>query len=347
MPSPEPGSEQASSAPSPGGPSSEQTPSSASVDAPAEGSAEGDTPGIVEAPSTPAVTRVVLSAGDDTVRIGDRVALTASASTADGAPVRSQAVWSVSDPSLARIERDGAGHVIVGIAPGRVRVEAEVDGVTGGMSLDVVEEVTALSLSPGNGRIKVGDTMRIEVFDQIGRSTDASFHSSDPGVAFVSEDGFLAGVSPGTVTVTATAVGLRADAEYTVEPAEPDTDAESEEPAPDMKMMTDPDSVYGPLEITELPVLMNEDEYARAVNEAYPQFLREVGVGGAVRLELRIDRDGTVREARVVEPGSSREALEAAAVVIGRGLRFRPARRFGEAVATSGFEFVVEFDPGT
>jgi protein TonB len=73
---------------------------------------------------------------------------------------------------------------------------------------------------------------------------------------------------------------------------------------------------------------------ARNRRPNYPESSRRRGQEGTVMLELRVDANGRVTEARVVE-SSGFNALDAAAVETLREWRFRPAQRGGMPVAGS------------
>jgi protein TonB len=61
----------------------------------------------------------------------------------------------------------------------------------------------------------------------------------------------------------------------------------------------------------------------------YPDIARSGGIEGVVRLEVVVDRDGAVRSARVLEPGS---LFDDAALKAARQWRFRPATVNGHPV---------------
>jgi protein TonB len=93
-----------------------------------------------------------------------------------------------------------------------------------------------------------------------------------------------------------------------------------------------------PSQVTSLPEPLSCD----IPKSEYPEEARRLGIEGVVKLRLVIDREGVVREARVVrDPG---HGLGPAAQ---RGIktycRFRPARRNGEAVATE-IPYTIRFE---
>lgn len=72
------------------------------------------------------------------------------------------------------------------------------------------------------------------------------------------------------------------------------------------------------------PVLRDRDRVSRILEREYPSRLRDAGVTGTVELWLYVEADGRVTDAEVRE-SSGNEALDAAAVRVGRQMRFRPA----------------------
>jgi protein TonB len=94
-----------------------------------------------------------------------------------------------------------------------------------------------------------------------------------------------------------------------------------------------------PTQVTVLPRPLGE---CRPPTDEYPQAALRLGIEGLVVLVLTIDEAGGISDARVVEdPG---HGLGPAAVAsVRRHCRFQPARRGGDAVATS-FRFKVRFE---
>lgn len=99
------------------------------------------------------------------------------------------------------------------------------------------------------------------------------------------------------------------------------------------------DRYVPPTQVTVLPRPVGA--CAPPANE-YPDEALRLGVEGVVVLVLTVDESGKIADARVVEdPGHG--LGPAAAAVIRRHCRFEPARRGGDAVATS-FRFKVRFE---
>ncbi len=306
-------------------------------------------PVVVRPPTAdplPRVASVVVALPRDTLRVGDRVQLSATAATAGGDPVSSPVDWLASDSSIARVDRSGAQPMLVVLSPGRVSVTATIDDVGGTATAQVIEAVTALNLSPDGGTLALGDTVTIEVTDQDGRPLEASFESSDPAVATVSEAGMLEGQALGQITLHVSADGLTDEAIFTFgtpEPEEIQEEAASDSIAP---QEVDQEKAYEVSEITELPQIITTDiELNQLANDNYPPLLRDDNIGGQIILELRIDESGDVVDCGVHEQSEfARESLKVAACNVALMLRFEPAKLSGVSVKVSGFPFRVNFE---
>ncbi|MET0397530.1 MAG: energy transducer TonB [Longimicrobiaceae bacterium] len=74
------------------------------------------------------------------------------------------------------------------------------------------------------------------------------------------------------------------------------------------------------------PQLQNASEVQRLLVTLYPAALRSTGVTGRTEVALLIDESGTVRDARLVG-GSTHPDFDQPALLVSRGMRFRPARK--------------------
>ncbi len=75
---------------------------------------------------------------------------------------------------------------------------------------------------------------------------------------------------------------------------------------------------------TVAPELTNRDQVARALEQAYPESLREEGVGGKALIWFFIDESGRV-EKSLIKQSSGRDALDRAALEVAKVMRFTPA----------------------
>lgn len=72
------------------------------------------------------------------------------------------------------------------------------------------------------------------------------------------------------------------------------------------------------------PSILNTDEVVRAMERAYPPFLRDAGVGGTVHVRFHIDAEGVVQDFSI-DRSSGHGALDEAALSIADVYRFSPA----------------------
>ena len=80
------------------------------------------------------------------------------------------------------------------------------------------------------------------------------------------------------------------------------------------------------------PILQNAADVAAALKEAYPQDLKDAGIGGRVELWLYIDTSGAVENTEV-KTSSSNSALDLAAAEVARTMRYKPASNRDEPTA--------------
>lgn len=80
------------------------------------------------------------------------------------------------------------------------------------------------------------------------------------------------------------------------------------------------------------PRLLNESEVLDLLEEMYPAFLRDAGIGGEVGLLIHISEDGDVLEARV-RTSSDYAAFDEAARAVATSMRFSPAQARDRRVA--------------
>ena len=171
------------------------------------------------------VASVSVTPSEGTLVVGDTLRLSAGAYDADGVAVAdAEFSWSSSDESVATV---GAGGLVTAVAPGSATVTATADGVTGSSEVSVRSPVASVSVTPSEGTLPVGDTLRLsaEAYDADGvavADAEFSWSSSDEAVATV-DVGLLTAVAEGSATITATADGVTGSSEIAVfDPTNPD-----------------------------------------------------------------------------------------------------------------------------
>lgn len=82
---------------------------------------------------------------------------------------------------------------------------------------------------------------------------------------------------------------------------------------------------------TVAPSILNRSEVVRAMQHAYPPWLRDAGIGGTVRVYFFIQADGTVGKIQL-DQRSGHDELDQGALAVAAVYRFSPALNRGDAV---------------
>jgi len=147
---------------------------------------------------------------------------TATGTYSDGstADITNTVVWTSSAPLVASIL---PGGLATGVSSGEVTITATVGTVQGSATLTVTAPILeSIEVSPSSASIAVLQTQQ---FTATGTYSDGStaditdtviWASSNPGVATVAPGGLAAGISPGTVTITATVLTIEGSATLSV-----------------------------------------------------------------------------------------------------------------------------------
>lgn len=169
----------------------------------------------------------IAAVGGTTIPVGvvGEVGATGVLSNGTTVDLSDDVVWSVSDPSRASLQRGS----LTGVAVGPVEVTARYGPLQAVQSFTISNAVlTRLQVDPGTASIAAGFS---QVFTATGTFSDGStrpmtdavaWTSSDDGVATpAAEPGTVAGLSPGTATVSArhAASGIEGTATLQVTPA--------------------------------------------------------------------------------------------------------------------------------
>src|SRR5262245_62419158 len=141
------------------------------------------------------------------VQAGQTAAATASGADQNGAPMTLAGVqWSTSNPGIATVTSSGS---ITAVDVGTVQIIATSGGKTGQAALTVTRAVVAsVRVTPSTIRVAPGSTSLLSAtpLDASGNALTGravSWSTSDVNIATVT-NGLVAGVAPGTATITAT-----------------------------------------------------------------------------------------------------------------------------------------------
>jgi uncharacterized protein YjdB len=130
--------------------------------------------------------------------------------------------WNSSSPTVATIDGNG---VATGLANGTTQITAASGGVTSNaVTLTVTQRVARVDIAPMSSSVAVGGTKQFTAtaFDASGNvvaNAGISWFCSFSGVATIDNTGLVKGVSPGTVTIMASAGSVNSQpAAFTVTP---------------------------------------------------------------------------------------------------------------------------------
>lgn len=164
--------------------------------------------------------RIEIAPSSVSLSVHDQTALRASVVDATGRTVPNGAVfWSTEDASIATISPTG---LVTGESPGRARVAASAEGVTGTATVTVSAPVIAsVAIVPQNVTVLRGATAQLQAaaYDQSGHAIgglSTQWGSSDQSIATVDASGLVTGVNAGRTVVTAAIAGQFASATIVV-----------------------------------------------------------------------------------------------------------------------------------
>ena len=190
--------------------------------------ARADTaPPPVTAPAPPSaeLASVRISPRSLSVGVGETGRLRADAVDASGQSLTGKrASWSVRDPAVASITRDGQ---VTARAAGTTEVTATIEGRAATAVVTVAAEaVASVTVTPARVELETGQSTQLaaRVLGVRGTALDrpVEWQSAEPGVAGVSSGGTVTAVAPGVVLISATAGARLGQATVTVRaPAAP------------------------------------------------------------------------------------------------------------------------------
>ena len=163
-----------------------------------------------------AVAVVALSTDISSLEEGNTIQLSAETQDADGQTLSGRAIaWSSSDDGVAQVSSTG---LVTGVAAGAATVNATSEGVSGTATIEVSHgAVVSVEISLGAGNQLVA-TLR-DAAGHLLLDRAVTWTSTNPGVLGVeAQTGQLTVGMVGGATVTATAEGVTASANITVDP---------------------------------------------------------------------------------------------------------------------------------
>ena len=193
-------------------------PGSATITAASEG--KSGTASITVSPKP--VSAVIISPGQASVIMGQTVQLSAQVTDDQGSVLSGRPIsFTSSATSVATISSSG---LVTGVAPGTATITATSEGKSGTATVTVTPvPVASVIVSPSQPNVTVGQTIQLAATprsanDQPLTGRPAAWSSGAPGVATVSADGRVTGLSPGTAIIFASVEGVVGTATVTVRP---------------------------------------------------------------------------------------------------------------------------------
>ena len=168
------------------------------------------------------VDRVVLTPMSANVQVGTTLTLTATLLDAAGNAMRDRkVVWASEKENVATVSQSG---VVIALTAGEVRIAASSGGKSASATITVTARpVSLVRITPGSATISVSSSIPLEAeaLDASGAvvlGRPVTWSSSNETIAVVSTSGLVAGLSAGSVTITATIDGRAGTAAISVAP---------------------------------------------------------------------------------------------------------------------------------
>ncbi len=164
------------------------------------------------------VASVTIDAAPTMLDIGESAQLTATALDANGNGLNRPITWTSSHPSVASVDATG---YMRGLNEGTTTITASARGKSGTLTVEVLTPVASVTLDPPSGALAPDGTLQLDavILDGYGRriGREVTWTTSNAAIATVDQAGLLTGVTPGTVTITATARGKSGQGSYVVQ----------------------------------------------------------------------------------------------------------------------------------
>jgi serine/threonine-protein kinase len=152
-------------------------------------------------------------------QVGERYTITAVTMDQSGAILPGRGIrWTSLEPTVATVDADG---VVQAIAEGQARIQAECEGRSAELAVDVRGLAGQLDVIPGEGALAVGQVVRLLARWKSGvegfkAAPGATWSSSDPTILRVTPQGELTGIRPGSGRVRAAYGGQWCDVTFHV-----------------------------------------------------------------------------------------------------------------------------------
>ena len=169
---------------------------------------------VFQAMSPQTLTSITVTPANPSIITGALQQFVATGTYSDGSTqnLTSQATWTSSNPGVATINASG---LATGVSGGTTTISATLAGVTGNSTLTVKALPTLISIAviPANPTILIGASQQFTATGIYSDGTQdltsqATWTSSNPGMAAINAGGLATGISTGATTVSATLAGV-------------------------------------------------------------------------------------------------------------------------------------------
>lgn len=171
-------------------------------------------------PDGPTVDRIEVNPISLTIVVGETGPVTARVIDGDGKTDASRRVfWTTQNAAIATVSQTG---VVSGVATGATQIAASSGGKSTLVPVTVnARPVSQVRLSPTTATVQAGATTALVAnpVDATGTTVPGrtiSWNTSAPAIATVTSQGVVAGIAPGTATISATVDGVAGTAVVTV-----------------------------------------------------------------------------------------------------------------------------------
>jgi len=154
------------------------------------------------------VNAVTIEPALATLDVAEVIQLNAALRDVDGTVLDRPITWTSSNTTVADVSNTG---LVTALAAGSATISAEAEGKTGTAVITVLVPVARVDVTPATAAITMGTTVQLTAVPRDAADNalvrPVDWTSSNTAVATVDAAGLVAGLTPGTATITATSRG--------------------------------------------------------------------------------------------------------------------------------------------
>jgi uncharacterized protein YjdB len=168
------------------------------------------------------ITDITLSPANPSIQVGGTTQMTATGKRADGqtTDITPGAGWTVDKPNIATVSSTG---LITGVSVGTAKITAKYErGEAFTFATVTSGTLQSITITPSNSSITVGATQNFVATGNYSDgttqviTTSVTWTSSNAGVATITQNGQVTGVTKGTTTIQAVSSGITGSTSLTV-----------------------------------------------------------------------------------------------------------------------------------